>query len=106
MTKNVSLFDAISINVTYMSVGAALSLVGYTMLALPTVSGVNLVYGSTIAALLAIPQMVVYTMMSRRVARTGGDYVWMSRSLGGFVGSTITLMGVTRETMPYLALIA
>jgi amino acid transporter len=89
-----------------MSVGAALSLVGYTMLALPTVAGVNLVYGSMIAALLAVPQMVVYTMMSRRVSRTGGDYVWMSRSLGGFLGSTITLMGVTLETMPYLALIA
>jgi amino acid transporter len=89
-----------------MSVGAALSLVGYTMLALPTVVGVNLVYGSMIAAVLALPQMVVYTMMSRRVSRTGGDYVWMSRALGGFLGSTITLMGVTLETMPYLALIA
>jgi amino acid transporter len=89
-----------------MSVGAALSLVGYTMLALPTVAGVNLVYGSMIAAILAVPQMVVYTLMSRRVSRTGGDYVWMSRSLGGFLGSTITLMGVTLETMPYLALIA
>jgi len=106
LTKNVSLFDAISINVTYMSVGAALSLVGYTMLALPTVNGVNLVLGSMIAALLALPQMVVYTMMSRRISRTGGDYVWMSRSLGGYLGSTITLMGVTLETMPYLALIA
>jgi amino acid transporter len=89
-----------------MSVGAALSLVGYTMLALPTVAGVNLVYGSVIAAVLASPQMIVYTMMSRRFSRTGGDYVWMSRSLGGFIGSTITLMGVTLETMPYLALIA
>ncbi len=106
LTKNVSLFDAISINVAYMSVGAALSLVGYTMVALPTVAGVNLVYGSMIAALLAVPQMIVYTMMSRRISRTGGDYVWMSRSLGGFLGSTITLMGVTLETMPYLALIA
>jgi len=106
LTKNVSLFDAIAINVSYMSVGAALSLVGYTMLALPTVAGVNLVYGSMIAAVLAVPQMVVYTLMSRRFSRTGGDYVWMSRSLGGFVGSTITLMGVTLETMPYLALIA
>jgi len=37
-----------------MSVGAALSLVGYTMLALPTVAGVNLVYGSMIAAMLAL----------------------------------------------------
>jgi len=106
LTKNVSLFDAIAINVSYMSVGAALSLVGYTMLALPTVTGVNLVYGSMIAAGLAVPQMIVYTMMSRRFSRTGGDYVWMSRSLGGFLGSTITLMGVTLETMPYLALIA
>jgi len=106
LTKNVSLFDAIAINVSYMSVGAALSLVGYTMLALPTVAGVNLVYGSMIAAVLAVPQMIVYTLMSKRFSRTGGDYVWMSRSLGGFVGSTITLMGVTLETMPYLALIA
>ena len=106
LTKNVSLFDAIAINVSYMSVGAALSLVGYTMLALPTVAGVNLVYGSMIAAGLAVPQMIVYTMMSKRFSRTGGDYVWMSRSLGGFLGSTVTLMGVTLETMPYLALIA
>jgi len=98
--------DAIAINVSYMSVGAALALVGFTMLALPTVSGVNLVYGSAIAALLAVPQMIVYTMMSRRISRTGGDYVWLSRSLGGFVGSTITFMGITVETMPYLALIA
>jgi len=59
LTKRVSLLDAVAINVSYMSVGAALALVGFTMLALPTVSGVNLVYGSAIAALLAVPQMVV-----------------------------------------------
>jgi amino acid transporter len=106
LTKRVSLLDAIAINVSYMSVGAALALVGFTMLALPTVKGVNLVYGSAIAALLAVPQMVVYTMLSRRMSRTGGDYVWLSRSLGGFLGSTITFTGITLETMPYLALIA
>lgn len=106
LTKKVSLLDAIAINVSYMSVGAALALVGFTMLALPTVSGVNLVFGSAIAALLAVPQMIVYTMLSSRVSRTGGDYVWLSRSLGGFLGSTITLTGITLETMPYLALIA
>lgn len=106
LTKRVSLLDAIAINVSYMSVGAALALIGFTMLALPTVSGVNLVYGSAIAALIAVPQMVTYTMLSRRMSRTGGDYVWLSRSLGGFVGSTITFTGITVETMPYLALIA
>ncbi len=90
----------------YMSIGAALALIGFTMEILPTVNGVNLVYGSAIAALLAVPQMIVYTIMQRHVSRTGGDYVWLSRSLGGFAGSTLTFMGMTLETMPYLALIA
>lgn len=105
LTKKVNLYDAISMNVSWMSVGPALSLVGYTMIALPTVAGVNLVYGSIIACALVIPQMIVYTMMSRRISRTGGDYVWMSRPLGAFLGSTLTFMGVTAENMAYLALI-
>lgn len=105
LTKSISLFDAIAMNISWMSVGPALALAGYTMILLPTVSGVNLVYGSIIAAILVIPQMIVYTMMSRRVSRTGGDYVWMSRPLGGFLGSTLTFMGVTAENMAYLALV-
>lgn len=106
LVKNVSLFDAIAINVSYMSTGAALSLIGFTMVLLPSVSGVNLVYASLIGFVITIPQVVVYTLMSSRTSRTGGDYVWMSRSLGGLTGSTVTFMGMTMETMPYLALIA
>lgn len=106
LTKKVSLFDAISMNVSWMSVGPALSSAGFTMLLLPTIAGVNLVYGSMIACGLVIPQMIVYTMMSRRISRTGGDYVWMSRPLGAFLGSTLTFMGVTAENMAYLALVA
>ncbi|MDG6926118.1 MAG: APC family permease [Nitrososphaerota archaeon] len=106
LAKNVSLFDAIALNVSYMSTGAALSLIGFTVILLPSVSGVNLVYASLIGFLISIPQVVVYSMMSRRASRTGGDYVWMSRSLGGLPGSAITFMGMTMETMPYLALIA
>lgn len=106
LVKSVSLLDAIAINLSYMSIGAALALIGFTMISLPTVDGVNLVYGSAIAAVLAIPQMVVYMIMQRHVSRTGGDYVWLSRSIGGFAGSTLTFMGMTLETMPYLALIA
>jgi amino acid transporter len=106
LVKNVSFFDALSINVSYMSIGAALGLVGFTMNALPTVSGVNLVAGSLLSFIMIIPMVVVYTLMSRRISRTGGDYVWLSRSLGGFVGSVATFTGMTFETMPYLALIA
>jgi len=106
LVKNVSLFDAIAVNVSYMSTGAALALIGFTVILLPSVSGVNLVYASLIGFLFSIPQVVVYSKMSARTSRTGGDYVWMSRSLGGFTGSAVTFMGITMETMPYLALIA
>jgi amino acid transporter len=69
-------------------------------------SGVNLVYGSIIAWLLSIPEIIVYTMMTTRVSRTGGDYVWVSRVYGGLFGGPLSFMGYTLETMAYMALIA
>ncbi len=105
LVKNVNLFDAVSLNIADMSAGAALAVVGFTMVLLPTISGVNLVYGSIIAFLLSIPQIIVYTMMTQRIPRTGGDYVWLSRTFGGFWGSALSFMGPALETMAYLALI-
>ena len=105
LTKNVSLFDAVALNISDMSAGAALAVVGFTMVLLPTVSGVNLVYGSVIAFVLSIPQVIVYTMMTQRIPRTGGDYIWLSRTFGGFWGSSLSFMGPALETMAYLALI-
>jgi amino acid transporter len=109
LVKSVSLLDAISLNVSSMSAGAALATIAFTMLLVPnaldSASGINLVYGSIIAFLITIPQMVVYTIMTQRMPRTGGDYVWTSRAFGGFVGSTVAFMGYTVETMAFLALI-
>ena len=105
LIKNVSLFDAVALNIADMSAGAALAVVGFTMILLPTLSGVNLVYGSVIAFLLSLPQVVLYTMMTQRIPRTGGDYVWLSRMFGGFWGGSLAFMGPALETMAYLALI-
>lgn len=109
LVKNVSFLDAVSLNISSMSGGAALATIAFTMLLVPTalgsVSGVNLVYGSIIAFLITIPQMIVYTILTRRMPRTGGDYVWTSRAFGGFIGSTVSFMGYTVETMAFLALI-
>ncbi|MDG6994930.1 MAG: APC family permease [Nitrososphaerota archaeon] len=109
LVKNVSLLDAVSLNVSSMSAGAALATIAFTMSIIPQVltsySGINLVYGSIIAFIITIPQMIVYTIMTRRLPRTGGDYVWTSRAFGGFVGSTVSFMGYTVETMAFMALI-
>jgi amino acid transporter len=106
LVKNVSILDVISINVSDMSAGAALASVGFTTILLPTMAGVNIVYASLIAFVLMIPQYVIYTMMTRRIPRTGGDYVWTSRTLGGFAGNVLALIGYTFGNLPYASLIA
>ncbi|MCL5788518.1 MAG: APC family permease [Candidatus Marsarchaeota archaeon] len=109
LVKSASLFDAVSLNLSSMSGGAALATIGYTMLlvqsATGSVEGINLVWGSIIAFAISLPQMLMYMLMTGKITRTGGDYVWVSRTLGGFIGSTVSFMGYTMETMAYLALI-
>ena len=108
LVKNVSFLDSITLNFSNMSVGPLLTTIaGYAAatMVLVDVSGLNLVVASAIAFLLAIPQMVVYTMMSRRYPRAGGDYVWLSRTFGGFSGSTLAFWGYTMETLAYIALV-
>jgi amino acid transporter len=106
LRRDVSFLDVVSLNLSNMSGGAALGIVGYTMVLLSSTSGVNLVYGSILAWVLSIPEIIVYTMMTTRISRTGGDYVWVSRVYGGFFGGALSFMGYTLETMAYLALIA
>lgn len=110
LVKNVSFLDSISLNLSNMSIGPLLTTIAgsttATLFIVPSVTGLNLVAASTIAFLLAIPQVVVYTMMSRRFPRTGGDYVWISRTFGGFFGSTLSFFGYTMETLAFLALVA
>jgi amino acid transporter len=110
LVKNVSFFDSIALNMSNMSVGALLGVIGISGLvpmyfAGQSTAGVNLVLLSIIAFVVSVPQIVVYTIMSRRYPRTGGDYVWVSRVFGGPIGSIFSFMGYTMETTAYLALI-
>ena len=111
LVKNVSFIDSIALNLSNMSIGALLGLIGLSGL-LPMwfvgqdLTGVNLVYLAIIAFLVAVPQIVIYTVLTRRYPRAGGDYVFVSRNLGGFVGSVASFVGYTTETTAYLALIA
>lgn len=108
LVKNVSFLDSISLNFSNMSVGPLLTTIAGSTVAtmvLVDVSGLNLVVASAIAFLLSIPQIIVYTMMSRRYPRAGGDYVWLSRTFGGFTGSTLSFWGYTMETLAFIAFV-
>jgi amino acid transporter len=109
LVKSVSFLDSISLNLSNMSIGGLLGGLGINLFAagfvLPSLAGVNLVAASILGFLLSVPQIVLYTMMTRRYPRTGGDYIWVSRNLGGFFGSAISFMGYTMETTAYMALV-
>ena len=108
LVKNVSFLDSVALNLSNMSVGPLLTTIAGSSVAtmvLVNVAGLNLILASVIAFVLSIPQMVVYTMMSRRFPRTGGDYVWISRTFGGFWGSTLSFWGYTMETLAFIALV-
>jgi len=109
LVKSVSFFDSLSLNISNMSIGGLLGGLGINLITstaiFPSLAGVNLVVASLLGFLLSVPQIVLYTMMTRRYPRTGGDYVWVSRNLGGFFGSTISFMGYTMETTAYMALV-
>ena len=105
LVKNVSLLDALTLNMGNMSAGAALATIGFTMASLTSVVGVNLVYASIIAFILSVPQIIVYSLMGSRIKRTGGDYVWITRQMGGALGGSLSFMGYVLETQVYFALI-
>jgi len=105
LVKNVSLLDAISMNAAWMGLGATIALLPLYTVFFPTMSGVNLVYGSVIGFLFVLPQMYIYTIIQRRMPRTGGDYVWMSRQFGGLFGSAIGLTGACLNFIAFIAIL-
>jgi amino acid transporter len=108
LVKAAGFTDVVSINIANMSVGVAIAIVGFTLASLPTVAGVNLVYASLIAALLAIPQVIMYTVLIRYVPRVGGDYVWLSRALGPRLAWLVNglVLGFIVQDLAYYALVA
>jgi amino acid transporter len=103
LVKSVSFLDALSLNLGSMEVGLALASIGYTMVLLPSITGVNMIVASFIAAALVIPQVIVYHMFLKRVTRTGGDYVWATRSIGSS-GGVLAFGGVIMIQLAYSAL--
>ncbi|MEM4884609.1 MAG: amino acid permease, partial [Saccharolobus sp.] len=101
LIKNVSLLDSVALNIGNMSAGIALfeSISPYI-----TTNGI-LWLASIIGFLFAIPQLIIYVIMSMKIPRTGGDYIWISRSLNGGIGSVMAI-ALMIESTAYFALIA
>lgn len=110
LLKQVNLLDAVMLNIGNMSAGVALfeSISPYINSSNnPTIGGPGgvLWLASILGFIFSIPQLIVYTIMTRKIARTGGDYVWISRSLNGALG-VIMALSIMIESVAYFALVA
>jgi len=105
LRKEVSLLDAVALNVSNMSSGTAIAVIGLTLATLPSVAGINLLGTTLIGFLFSIPEIIVYSMLTIRMPRTGGDYVWMSRTFGP-IGAPLTFAEYIWGQFSFLALIA
>jgi len=101
LIKQVSFLDVIMLNIGNMSAGLAL----FTSITPYVQPGSNLLIATLIAFLLALPQAYVYTYFVTKIPRTGGDYVWISRTLNGGIGVVMALT-LMIESLAYFALTA
>ena len=66
-------------------------------------AGGNVVVATGIFVIVALLEAYVYYKMIPAVGRTGGDYVWMSRSIGAWV-PTILIYGFLFTGFPFIAI--
>jgi glutamate:GABA antiporter len=103
LVKELGAFESFSINLISLGPGPAFGLF-FTILLF--VTGANLMDGVLIAALIAIPTVITYTLMAIEMPRSGGEYVYSSRMLHpyfGFVAGAARMMNVIiyAAVLPY-----
>lgn len=101
LRKEVSLIDAIMLNLANMPAGVAL----FNSISPYITEGAVIWIAAIIGLILAIPQMIVYIILGSKIPRTGGDYVWISRLLNGPLGGTMAF-ALMIESTAFFALTA
>ena len=66
--------------------------------------GGQLVWGILLAMALEIPIALAYVWLSTALPRSGGDYVFQSRVLGGGIGFTLVFSGFVIWILQWVAL--
>jgi len=88
LTKEIGTLDTFVYNVNNQNIGIG---VAFVLLFVPGFyAGADLLQGILLAVVLALPMALVYAFFSAAIPRSGGDYVYISRSLHpllGFVAS-------------------
>ena len=83
LVRQASAFDAFIFNVYFINIGIG---VAFLILFYPLYPGSNLVLSTLACLVLVLPLSVLYVMFMSAMPRSGGDYVYVTRSLGPALG--------------------
>jgi basic amino acid/polyamine antiporter, APA family len=83
LVKDLGAFESFSINLISLGPGPAF---GLFLIILVFVTGANLMDSVLLAALIAVPIIVTYTLIGIEMPRSGGEYVYSSRQLHPYFG--------------------
>jgi glutamate:GABA antiporter len=83
LVKELGALQSFSINLISLGPGPAFGLFFVILVLVP---GVNLLYATLLAALIAVPIVLTYTIMAVEIPRSGGEYVYASRVLHPYFG--------------------
>jgi basic amino acid/polyamine antiporter, APA family len=83
LVKELGAFESFSINLISLGPGPAF---GLFLIILLFVTGANLMQAVLLAALIAIPIVITYTLIGIEMPRSGGEYVYASRQLHPYFG--------------------
>ena len=101
LIKEVNALDAIMLNLGNMSAGVAL----FDSISPYITGGTVLWIAGLIGMLLSLPQAYIYIRLTKNMARTGGDYVWISRIINGPLGISMAI-ALMLESTAFFALVA
>ncbi len=79
LVRQASAFDAFIFNVYFINIGIG---VAFMLLFYALYPGANLVFATLACMVLVLPMSVLYVMFMSAMPRSGGDYVYVTRSLG------------------------
>lgn len=83
LVRQASAYDAFIFNVYFINIGMG---VAFLLLFYPFYPGANLVVSTIACLILVLPTSVLYVMFMSAMPRSGGDYVYVTRSLGPALG--------------------
>ena len=83
LVRQASAFDAFIFNVYFINIGMG---VAFLVLFYPLYPGANLVLTTILCLILVLPTSLLYVMFMSAMPRSGGDYVYVTRSIGPALG--------------------